>query len=112
MLPGSGSMSMFSTPGHTDNTVSGVIAIITSVVVALFVNLPPQHGDAPAWVGNACAAAFLCAGVAIIAGSRRWPPVVGQLAGLAATYLLVVPGLWVVMGGDPDRCSLGIGTGS
>lgn len=101
------------TPASTpDNTWYGMLAVTTGIVVALFVHLAPQAGDAPAWVGDACAAAFFCAGVAILAASRGWPPLVGKLAGLVAAYMLVVPGIWIVFGGDPERCSIGAAFGS
>jgi hypothetical protein len=96
---------------RTDNTVSGLIAVATGIAVALFVNLPPERGDAPAWVGDACAAAFFFAGISIVANSRHWPALVTKLAGIGAAYMLVVPAVWVVFGGDPGRCSVGAALG-
>ena len=94
-----------------DDTLYGLIAMATGIVTAVFVHLNPQAGDAPAWVGDACAAAFFCAGVAIAAQPRGWT-LLGKLAGLGAAYMLVVPAVWVVVGGDPARCSIGAALGS
>ena len=99
-------------PARSADARYGLIAMATGLAVAVFVHLPPQAGDAPAWVGDACAAAFFCAGLSIFAAARRWPPLVSRLAGLFAAYVLVVPGAWVVLGGDPARCSVGAALGS
>jgi hypothetical protein len=103
---------MADTASSPDNTWYGVLAIATGMLVAFFVHFAPQSGDAPAWVGDACAAAFVCAGIAILSASRGWPPLVGKLAGLVAAYMLVVPGIWIVFGGDPARCSVSAAFGS
>jgi hypothetical protein len=98
-------------PASSDTTVPGLLAMATGIGVAFMVNIGSQPGDAPAWVGDVCAAAFFCAGLALVAQARGWT-LLNRLAGLCAVFALLVPGFWVVVGGDPSRCSVGLALGS
>src|SRR5262245_10927614 len=98
-------------PRNTDTALPGIIAMATGIGVALMIHLTaPQPGDAPSWVGDACAAAFSFAGLSRFAQSHHWS-LLSKLAGLGAVYMLIVPGIWIVFAGDPRRCSIGIVSG-
>ncbi len=96
---------------HHDTALPGLIAMATGIGIGLTIHLTsPQPGDAPSWVGDACAAAFFFAGLCLFAQSRHWS-LLSKLAGLGAAYMLMIPGIWVVFAGDPKRCSIGIVSG-
>jgi hypothetical protein len=101
---------MAETTKPQDNTAAGLIAMGAGIFVALMVHFSPESGDAPGWVGDVAAAAFFFAGLSIVAAPRGWT-LLAKLSGLAAGYALVVPGAWIVLAGDTNKCSGGFSLG-
>jgi hypothetical protein len=85
--------------------VSGWVAVVIGLGLATVIWLHPQQLRVPEGVAYAAAAAFVFAGLAILArmGSR----LNAFLAVLTAAGLLV-PGAWVAVGPGSRECSFGV----
>ncbi|MEQ1900824.1 MAG: hypothetical protein ABL866_08835 [Devosia sp.] len=91
-------------------SVYGVIAIAAGGFILFMVHQDPSGAKAPLWVVDAAASTFLFAGLSIVATGFGLP-LIGKLCGLACTYALAAPGLWMLFDGQGAQCSASIAIG-
>ncbi len=82
----------------------GAAFVAIGLLIYFGVRLSPDGASAPIWVIEAAAGAFFFAGVSQIAQTLN-APMLARLCGLVVVYLLAVPGLWMLFGGD-GQCSV------
>ena len=94
-------------PDHdrSSRIVGGRLAVAAGSGVAALIWLQPQQLQAPAWVAYVAAAAFVLAGLAILArtGSR-----LNALFVALTAAALVVPGGWVAFAPGSRECSFNL----
>ena len=86
-------------------TLGGWLAIAIGLGVSVLVARQPQHLHAPAWVVYVAAAAFVCAGIAILA--RADPRINAFFCALTVAGLLV-PGAWAALAPGSRECSISL----
>lgn len=89
-------------PSSTPGRYSGVIAILAGVSTAALIYLHPEQLRVPGWVAYSACAAFVLAGLALMAQASspayRWLVVVLLVAMLA-------PPLWAAFGTSSQTCA-------
>ena len=91
-------------------TLLGLLFAGAGAGVMLMVYLDPSQARVPLWVVYAAAGCFVAAGFWIIAqtfGLSR----LATLFGLGVVWLLAVPGLWILFGGNAS-CTVSLGGSS
>ena len=87
--------------------IGGFISIVAGLLTAAMIYVHPENLHAPAWVAYAACAAFVFAGLTIMAyelGLRRahaWLVV-------ACVAALLAPGAWVAFGSGARKCSVAL----
>ena len=87
--------------------IGGLISIVAGLVTATLIYLHPENLHAPAWVAYAACAAFVFAGLTIMAyefGLRRFH----AWLVVACVTALLAPGAWVAFGPGARKCSVAL----
>lgn len=93
------------------NLSLGALLVAVGGFIVVFVAIDPEGANAPVWVVQAAGAAFLLAGVTLIAQALNMP-LLGKLAALGVAYMLATPGLWMLFAGDGQGCSVSMALGA
>lgn len=91
-------------------TLLGLLFAGAGAGIMIMVWLDPAQARVPLWVVYAAAGCFVAAGLWIIAQTFGQKGL-ATLFGLAIAWLLAVPGLWILFGGDAS-CTVSLGGGS
>jgi hypothetical protein len=83
------------------------LCAVAGGITAAFIYRRPDLLHAPAWVAYTACAAFVLAGLAIIADGTALRSTHAWLA-VACTAALLVPGAWVAFGPGVRQCSVSI----
>ena len=86
-----------------EHRLAGALAVLAGVCILVLVDAFPQGLKAPAWVVICAAAAFILAGVSLLA---RGPDAERWKAWLAVALLatMLAPGAWIAFGAGDRRC--------
>jgi hypothetical protein len=87
--------------------LAGFSFAMVGALTASIIYRHPEQLDAPAWVAYAACAAFVFAGLAIIAYESALRRTHTWLA-VACTAALLVPGAWVAFGPGVRECSVSV----
>lgn len=90
-----------------DRFLGGCLCAVLGGAAAAVIYRRPDQLQAPAWVGYAACAAFVFAGLAIIADGSTLRRTHAWLA-VACMAGLLVPGAWVAFGPGVRQCSVSV----
>ena len=82
----------------------GLLCVLLSAVLAVLIFGRPQKLSAPAWVAYSAAAAFLIAGLLLVAGAANANRVQNWLAVVLLGFM-VLPAMWIAFGAGPRQCT-------
>ena len=85
----------------------GVVSTLAGLLTAAVIYLHPENLHAPAWVAYAACAAFVFAGLTIMAYEFALHRIHVWLA-VACMAALLVPGAWVAFGPGARKCSVAL----
>ena len=85
----------------------GVVLVVLSLGVSALVYLHPEQLNAPAWVAYSAAAAFLLAGLLLLAASSNAARSQAWL-GVVLLVALILPAVWVAFGSGARDCTISL----
>ena len=87
--------------------IGAVVSVAAGLGVGFMIHLHPEGLRVPAWVAYVAAAAFVLAGLCLLAGAMEilW---LQQWLGIAVTLSLFVVSLWIALGPGERACSMSI----
>jgi hypothetical protein len=87
--------------------IGSIVSIIAGALTAAMIYWHPEQLRAPAWVAYTACAAFVFAGLTIMAyefGLRR----IHSWLVMGCVAALLVPGAWVAFGAGPRECTMNL----
>ena len=87
--------------------IGAVVSVAAGLVVGFMIHLHPEGLRVPAWVAYVAAAAFVLAGLCLLAGAMEIPWL-QQWLGIAVTLSMLVVSLWIAFGPGERECSMSI----
>jgi hypothetical protein len=84
-----------------------IVAVAAGLVVGFMIHLHPEGLRVPAWVAYVAAAAFVLAGLCLLAGALEID-CLQQWLGIAVTLSMLVVSLWIAFGPGERECSMSI----
>ena len=87
--------------------IGAVVSVAAGLAVGFMIHLHPQGLRVPAWVAYVAAAAFVLAGLCLLAGAMEIPRL-QQWLGIAVTLSMLVVSLWIAFGPGERECSMSI----
>ena len=87
--------------------IGAVVSVAAGLAVGFMIHLHPEGLRVPAWVAYVAAAAFVLAGLCLLAGAMEIPRL-QQWLGIAVTLSMLVVSLWIAFGPGERECSMSI----
>ena len=87
--------------------IGAVVSVAAGLAVGFMIHLHPEGLRVPAWVAYVAAAAFVLAGLCLLAGAMEIPWL-QQWLGIAVTLSMLVVSLWIAFGPGERECSMSI----
>jgi hypothetical protein len=94
-------------PGGTNRTAGGWLAVVAGLGTAAVIYARPEGLNAPAWVAYTACAAFVFAGLCIVAAESRLAGLHAWLS-VATIAAMLGPGAWVAFGPGARPCTFSL----